>query len=283
MAGSRVAVELLLLPAILPNHMNFLDTVIVTKKKELYNLKREKPLAQMQREALSLEGRRQTRSLREAILKAQPVAVMAEIKRQSPSEGMLTALSHIEIARLYAESEADAVSVLTDKTYFLGDISYVPEVKSIVRQPVFRKDFIIDPYQIYETFMACADAFLLMASLLSAVQLKALLLLGASLNLESMVEVHNKQELENALEAGTEIIGINNRNLKTLRVDTATTETLLPLIPREKIVVSESGIYAPEQVRTLARLGVRGVLVGTAVLKSKNPVEKISELKRITL
>jgi indole-3-glycerol phosphate synthase len=259
--------------------MNFLEQVISTKKKELDELKMIKPLHDIKQAALSLAGKRETRPFKN-IFNDSRLALIAEIKIMSPSEGRLTALDHRQIARFYAKSNADAVSVLTDQTYFDGNLSYLEEVRDIAPQAVLRKDFIIDIYQIYETFLAHGDALLLMASLLSAQQLKAFLSLGKSLGLESLVEVHDESELAAALEADAEIIGVNNRNLKTLAVNRETTVRLMRLIPKDKIIVSESGINTAQDVRELAELGVQGILVGTSILKSQDPVKKIDELKQ---
>ncbi|MBI4086707.1 indole-3-glycerol phosphate synthase TrpC [Candidatus Kaiserbacteria bacterium] len=259
--------------------MNFLKQVISTKKKEIDESKSKMSLCEIERTSTALTGKREIRPFKD-IFGMEGVALIAEIKIKSPSEGRLTSLDHRQIARLYAESGADAVSVLTDRTYFDGDLLYLKDVKDIAPQPIFRKDFIIDAYQIYETFLARADAFLLMASLLTATELKEFLSLGRSLGLASIVEVHDADELARTLEADAEIIGINNRNLQTLTVDLQTTRDLMRLIPKDKIVVSESGINTAEDVRELTGLGVRGILVGTSIIKSQDPLQKIQELKQ---
>ena len=260
--------------------MGFLDQINIIKKREVDALKKRKSIENIEKECFVYLEKRKIRSLKQAIKKTFPPAVIAEIKLKSPSQGVLTSKSCKDIATLYAQSQADAISVLTDKTYFNGDIAYLKQVRTITPQPIFRKDFIIDPYQIYETFLAGGDAFLLIVALLSTKQLRQFIVLGKQLGLETIVEVHNKQELEDALEADAEIIGVNNRNLKTLTISLTTTEELMKYIPKEKIVISESGIDSPEQVRKIIGFGVQGILVGTSIIKSENQIEKITQFKQ---
>lgn len=260
--------------------MSFLHKVIAIKKKEIQMRKKYKSLQRIKKECVFYAGKQKTRSLKYALQQTSPPAIIAEIKLKSPSEGILTTMSCRDIAVLYAQSQADAISVLTDKVHFNGDIAYLKQVRKLVKQPIFRKDFIIDPYQIYETFLAGGDAFLLIVALLSKPQLREFIALGKAMGLESIVEVHNRQELRSALNANAEIIGINNRNLKTLKVDIRTTEKLIKYIPKEKIVISESGINTSEEVKELIASGVKGILVGTSIIKSKSPVAKIAEFKK---
>lgn len=259
--------------------MNFLDKIFPIKKRETAALKKLKSLQRTKQECSLCLGKREIRSLKQAIKQAHPLAIIAEIKLKSPSKGVLTSKSCKDIVRLYARSQADAISVLTDKTYFNGDIMYLKQTRALAHQPIFRKDFIIDSYQIYETFLAGGDAFLLIASLLSTSELRQFIALGKKMGLESIVEVHNKRELEKALQADAEIIGINNRNLKTFKIDISTTEELMGYVPKGKIVISESGINSSEDVQRVARAGVKGILVGTSIIKSENPIKKITELK----
>ena len=184
------------------------------------------------------------------------------------------------IADLYAKSSADVVSVLTDKKYFGGEIGLLRQVRSRVPQTILRKDFIIDEYQVYETLLAGADAFLLIANILKVDELIRLIALGKKLGLEALVEVHDKIDVEKVLAAGAEVIGINNRDLQTLQVDLAVTERLAPLISKKIPVISESGIESADHVRRVRKAGVRGILVGTSILQSDDPVEKIHELKQ---
>lgn len=260
--------------------MNLLDKIINNKKQELLIQKRNKPLIQIRKKCdLFLKNKKNTRSLIDAIANANPIGLIAEIKLASPSAGKLTKMNHTDIAGLYAASKADAISVLTDKIYFNGNISYLKAVKKICPQPIFRKDFIIDDYQIYETALAGGDAFLLIASVLSLKEIKKFIALGKKLRLECLVETRNKEDIEKAVEANAEIIGINNRDLKSMNIDFNTTEKLINFIPKNKIVISESGIHDYRHSKKLIKLGVNGILAGTSIIKSKNLINKIAELK----
>lgn len=265
--------------------MSFLDKIIATKKKEVNDLKKHTSLRHTQEKCLNFLKKQETkgdkRSLKEQILNARTIGLIAEVKLASPSKGKLTDHTFQEIAGIYAQSHADAISVLTDKKYFNGNIDYLKQMRSLTSKPVFRKDFIIDSYQVYETLLALGDAFLLIAAILSTAELKEFLLLGKQIGLESIVEVHNEEDLEKALNAKADIIGINNRNLETFNIDLVTTKRLLKHIPKGKITISESGINTPGEVQDMFSLGVNGILVGTSILKSDNLLKKIDELKGI--
>ncbi|MCX6761305.1 MAG: indole-3-glycerol phosphate synthase TrpC [Candidatus Moranbacteria bacterium] len=265
--------------------MDLLKKIIATKKREIEKSKKKKSLVQIQKECREYfknkKNKNDFRSLKQAIINGKPLGLIAEIKLASPSAGQLTNLGYIDIARQYAKSKADVVSVLTDSTYFNGQIAYLEKVRKICPQPIFRKDFIIDSYQIYETVLAQADAYLLIASVLTAKEVKNLIQLGKKLGLECLVEIHNEADLKKALEANAEIIGINNRDLKTMKINLDTTEKLAKLIPKEKIIISESGINMHGDVEKLLKRGINGILVGTAIIKSKNMANKINELKKL--
>lgn len=259
--------------------MNFLQKFLRIKRQELQKFKEKRSLERIEKEAIALSNKRDIRNFRDIFIQTTTLALIAEIKLKSPTTGLLTKLNHLEIGQLYAQSTADAISILTDEAYFNGNIVYIKEVRELAPQPLLRKDFIIETYQIYETFIAFADAFLLIASILSTKQIKDFLALGRLFRLEALVEVHNEEELEKACEAGAEIIGINNRDLKTLKVDMKTMDRLVKLIPKGKIIVSESGITDAQEVQKLMTVGVKGILVGTSILKSEYPLKKIAELK----
>ena len=256
--------------------MNVLDEIVANKRLEVEALKVLRPLEDLQKEAEGFgEVHRPFRRLfdRGSVL-------VAEIKPKSPSEGVLITKSPLLIADLYAKSSADVVSVLTDKKYFGGDIELLRQVRSRVPQTILRKDFIIDEYQVYETLLAGADAYLLIANTLNAEELSRLIALGKRLGLDALVEVHDEEDVRKALDAKAELIGINNRDLKTLEVDLATTERLIKLVPAETPAVSESGIETAADVRKVRGWGVRGILAGTAILQSPDPLGKIQELKQ---
>jgi indole-3-glycerol phosphate synthase len=184
----------------------------------------------------------------------------------------------IKLAQIYSEGGAAAISVLTEANYFMGSIEHLTAIKDVVQLPLLRKDFIFDSYQIYESRAYGADALLLIAAILNQRQLKELVSLSHSLGLRCLVEVHNEGEVERAVLSEAEIIGINNRDLSTLTVDINTTHRLRPLIPKEKIVVSESGIKGRSDMEKLRRWRVNAVLVGEALVTAPDVPAKMKEL-----
>ncbi len=206
-------------------------------------------------------------------------AIIAEVKRRSPSRGVLRAdFDPVRIAREYERHGAAAVSVLTDETFFGGSDADLTAVKGAISLPVLRKEFIIDPWQIHETRAIGADALLLIAAILGENQLREYRELAASLGLASLVEVHDREELEKALAAGAEIIGINNRDLKTFATDIGTSLALAPLVPADRIVVSESGIRSRAEIETLMKAGVRAFLIGETLVAAPDSGAKLREL-----
>ncbi len=254
--------------------MNVLDEIVAAKRQEIAVAKEAVPLEKLEEAVNSYtHDRRSFRTLFD-----HGPALIAEVKPKSPSKGEL---SHVplEVADVYAKSAADAISVLTDERYFGGSMELLKQVRSRVKQPILRKDFIIDEYQVFETLLGGADAFLLIVNVLSGEKLTELMSLGTALGLDYIVEVHDKQEVEIALDSGAELIGINNRNLQTLDIDIGTTKELMEYIPRSVPVISESGIETVEEVRQVRSWGVKGILVGTSILQSPDPLAKIQELK----
>jgi len=212
-------------------------------------------------------------------LKGDHIRLIAEVKQASPSRGMLSHnFNPINLAQTYAEGGAAAISVLTEANYFMGSIKHLAAIKEVIGLPLLRKDFIFDPYQVYESRAYGADALLLIAAILSQAQLNELLLLSHSLGLRCLVEVHNEGEVEKAVLSEAEILGINNRDLNTFTVDITTTHQLRPLIPRERIVVSESGIKSRNDIEKLGKWGVDAVLVGEALVTAGNVLVKMKEL-----
>ena len=207
--------------------------------------------------------------------------IIGEIKRSSPSKGLIRAdFSPVVIARDYADHGASAISVLTEERFFQGSLTYLEAIKGAVTVPLLRKDFIIDSYQVTEARSYGADAVLLIAALLDPSLLRELRETAAALSLDTLVEVHNEEELERALEAGAEIIGINNRDLRTFQVSLATTEKLAPRVPAGTLIVCESGIDGAEQIRQVERWGIRTFLIGESLMRAPNPGEKLQELLR---
>lgn len=194
------------------------------------------------------------------------ISLIAEVKKASPSRGVIRADFHpAEIGRIYQRAGASAISVLTDEKYFQGKLAYLDEVRAMTAIPLLRKDFIIHPAQIFEA-VGRADAILLIVAALSPAELREYLAIAARCGLDVLTEVHDEAELDIALDAGAPIIGINNRNLHTFVIDLATTHRLLPHIPDDRLIVSESGIHDPAQVQALTAAGVDAILVGEALM-----------------
>lgn len=208
------------------------------------------------------------------------IKAIAEVKRSSPSRGAINpSLVVEELVRAYKGGGANAISVLTEPAFFAGSLMDLTRASRAVDLPILRKDFIFDRYQLLEAKACGASGVLLIVSLLSEGQLDTLLDQASDLGLEALVEVHDEQEVALAVEAGAAMIGINNRDLQTLEVDLETTARLLPLIPKERVTVSESGYSSPGQVREAMRAGVDAILVGEAVAKHKDPGKALARLK----
>ena len=252
----------------------FLDTIVASKRREVEARKERVPLAQ-----LDARLRDYPRRAFAAALRRQPPSLVAEIKMASPSRGLIRAdFDPQAIARTYEAHGAAAISVLTDEPFFQGKLEYLPAVRAASGLPLLRKEFIIDPYQIYEAAAFGADAILLIAAILSPQQLRHFLALAGELGLEALVEVHTRPELEQALDCGAQVIGINNRDLRTFATTLEVTERLAPLVPPDRTLVSESGIWERAHVQHLAALGVHAVLVGESLMRSPDIGAKVDEL-----
>jgi indole-3-glycerol phosphate synthase len=252
-----------------------LDKIVAQKREEVEQRKRVVTTACLQERIA-----RQKPSFDFALaLKSDNIRLIPEVKQASPSRGMLRSnFDPIKLAQIYSEGGAAAISVLTEANYFMGSIEHLTAIKDVVQLPLLRKDFIFDSYQIYESRAYGADALLLIAAILNQRQLKELVSLSHSLGLRCLVEVHNEGEVERAVLSEAEIIGINNRDLSTLTVDINTTHRLRPLIPKEKIVVSESGIKGRSDMEKLRRWRVNAVLVGEALVTAPDVPAKMKEL-----
>ncbi len=208
------------------------------------------------------------------------LSVIAEVKKASPSKGMICPDFHpAQIAGNYETAGADAVSVLTEESYFQGSSAVLREVRATIKIPILRKDFILSPYQIYEARSIGADAILLIAALLSTEKLKEFKKIADSLGLACLMEAHNEDELEKVLSAGAEIVGINNRDLRTFRVDVAATARLARLVPQECILVSESGVKSRSDFLAAEKAGAKAVLIGETLMRSKDPATTLRELR----
>jgi indole-3-glycerol phosphate synthase len=205
--------------------------------------------------------------------------VIAEVKKASPSKGLIRAdFDAVAIAKDYATHGASAISVLTEGHFFHGDILYLEQIRAAVSVPLLRKDFMLDGYQIDEAKSYGADAVLFIAAMIEPSLMRELRQQATALQLDSLVEVHTEKELAAAIDAGAEMIGINNRDLKTFAVSLATTERLAPLVPAGKPAVCESGIDSIEQIRRVEKLGVHAFLIGESLMRAPEPGKKLAEL-----
>ncbi len=255
-----------------------LDEIVKRKREKLKEVKIEIPLSDIKEKVKDLS---ETRDFKKAIKrkKGEALKLIAEIKKGSPSKGIIMEDFDPErIALTYEEKGASAISVLTESDFFYGSLSDLRTVRKKVSLPILRKDFIFDTYQIFESRLHGADAILLIASILERSQTEDFMGLAAELGMDSLVEVHNLQDLEKSLTVDAEIIGINNRSLDTLKVDIETTFNIIKDIPEEKIVVSESGIKERGDVERLEKERVDAILIGTAFMEAKDIGKKVEEL-----
>lgn len=253
-----------------------LEKIVENKMKELEHARKRVPLRKLKAQVAHLAP---TRDFRSAIGTPDQINLIAEIKKKSPSKGIIRQdFDYMRIAKIYFEHGASAISVLTDSQFFAGQLSYLSEIHSMVSLPLLRKDFTVDPYQIYEARVAGADAILLIVAILSFHQVRDFIKIAKSLDLACLVEVHTVEELDIALRADAEIIGINNRDLKVFRTDLSTTFHLTQRIPQGKIVISESGINSREDVIKLHQIGVDAILVGESLMRSHDIGLKVNEL-----
>jgi len=253
---------------------------------EILDHKRRELEAAREREAPEVLERRAAaaphvpRGFRAALASGPRPRVVAELKRRSPSRGEIRrTFDPVACAKAYAEAGAAAVSVLTDERFFGGSLADLGAVRAAVGLPLLRKDFVIDPYQVDEARVAGADAVLLIAAALPPDVLAALRARAAERGLDALVEVHDQAQLDAALAAGADLVGINNRDLRTFRVDLATTERLASRVPEEVVLVAESGIFERADVERLERAGARGVLVGEALMREPDPGRALRRLR----
>lgn len=258
---------------------DILNKIVAVKHDEVAAAKNRKPLEVVRADA---ESRVLTRdfvgALRAKIAAGQP-AVIAEVKKASPSKGVIRAnFIPADIAQSYAEFGAACLSVLTDQQFFQGSVDFLKQARASCQLPVLRKDFMVDAYQIYESRAMGADAVLLIAACLDDAQLKEFEQIARSLDMAVLVEVHDAAELQRALKLKTPLIGVNNRNLKTFEVSLDTTLTLMKDIPADRLLVCESGIHTRDDVLRLGAAGVNAFLVGEAFMRVPEPGEALAAL-----
>ncbi len=255
----------------------FLDRIIADKVRENERLFASGRLQAFQAQ---IAGRQQVRSLKAALDNAPAPAVIAEIKRASPSKGLLAPdLDPLALALEYQAHGAAAISVLTEQNYFQGSPEFIVRLRPHLQVPILRKDFILEVIQVYESAALGADALLLIVAALSPSTLRVLLLLSQSLGLEALVEVAGREELEIALDLGATLIGINHRNLRTFEMDMNRALDLLPLIPAGVTVVAASGLHTRQDLARLEAAGIRAFLIGESLVKSGQPGAKLRELR----
>ncbi|BCW99366.1 MAG: indole-3-glycerol phosphate synthase [Armatimonadota bacterium] len=272
-----------------------LDEILEHKREEVAGRKEETPLEELAREAAHApaarpfaealrqpsqgQRRAEVAAGREPSIAPAIPRLIAEIKGRSPSRGTIRkTVDAAAIAEQYASAGAACISVLTDTRFFAGALERIPEVRDAVDLPVLQKDFIIDPYQVYEARCIGADCILLIVAALPETLLRELLALAGELGLDALVETHTAEEMETALEAGARLIGVNNRNLQTFEVSLNTTELLAKMVPGDRVLIGESGIFTRQDVERLAQASVDGVLVGEALMSAPDIPAKVREL-----
>lgn len=255
-----------------------LDKLAASARVRVDRLKAERSLESVREEALSIKPEKPF--CFEAALKKEDIAFICEVKKASPSKGLIAPdFPYVHIARDYGAAGADAISVLTEPEYFLGSNDYLSAVKRAVNIPVIRKDFTIDPYQIYEARIIGADAVLLICALLDTEALTEYIRIADTLGLTALVEAHDAAEVASALEAGARVIGVNNRNLKTFEVDIENSARLRQLVPEHITFVSESGIKTPGDIDALRKNGTDAVLIGETLMRSSRKAEELARLR----
>lgn len=255
-----------------------LDKLAASARVRVDRLKAERSLESVREEALSIKPEKPF--CFEAALKKEDIAFICEVKKASPSKGLIAPdFPYVHIARDYEAAGADAISVLTEPEYFLGSNDYLSAVKRAVNIPVIRKDFTIDPYQIYEARIIGADAVLLICALLDTEALTEYIRIADTLGLTALVEAHDAAEVASALEAGARVIGVNNRNLKTFEVDIENSARLRQLVPEHITFVSESGIKTPGDIDALRKNGTDAVLIGETLMRSSRKAEELARLQ----
>jgi len=261
------------------NIPDILQKIVEYKQEELTAVKSALPINELCARLHDLPPVRGFALSLERTASAELTAIIAEVKKGSPSKGVIRAdFDPLAIASVYAENGASCLSVLTDEHFFLGKLAYLSIIRKVVNIPLLRKDFIFDPYQIYEARVAGADAILLIAAMLDLPRLRGFATLARELGLDVLLEVHDEKELEKALKTGCKMIGINNRSLRTFVTDLSTTERLAPLLPADCLIVAESGINTREEIVRLRRAGAKAFLIGESLMREPDMGTKLREL-----
>lgn len=259
--------------------MTILDEIVAKTKIRVEKLKKETNINSLKRQTGIIKN---TDFIFEKTLRKNDISFICEIKKASPSKGIIASdFPYLNIAKEYENAGADAISVLTEPDFFLGDIKYLTEISKTVKIPILRKDFIIDELQIYEAKAIGASAILLICSILTESELRKFIEIADSLFLSCLVEAHNEEEIQKAINAGARIIGVNNRNLKDFTVDIHNSLKLRKQVPDNILFVSESGIKTPNQIKELREHNVNAVLIGETFMRSNNKKQELETLKGI--
>ena len=257
--------------------MTILEKIAERTKLRVARCKEKISLDELKRQALSMP--RGNFSF-EAALKTSGLSFICECKKASPSKGLIAEnFPYVEIARAYESAGADAISVLTEPEFFLGDDKFLSEIAAQVSIPCLRKDFVVDEYMIYQAKVLGASAALLICTILDDVQLKNFIATCDELGLSALVEAHDEHEIKRAIAAGARIIGVNNRNLKDFSVDMNNAKRLRELVPPEIIYVSESGVKTPDDIKAIRELGADAVLIGEVLMRAADKKSQLAELK----
>ncbi|RDH83024.1 MAG: indole-3-glycerol phosphate synthase TrpC [endosymbiont of Galathealinum brachiosum] len=261
------------------NTPDILKKILKRKVEEITEAAAKESLVDLsERAELALPVRGFIQSIEDKIT-AGEAAVIAEIKKASPSKGVMREnFIPAEIAKSYEKGGAACLSILTDRDYFQGSPEFLMQARESVSLPVIRKDFIIDPYQVYEARAMNADCILLIVSALGDAMLNELLVLAHHLQMDVLMEVHDREEMQRAIQSGARLIGVNNRNLRTFEMDLQTTLGMLDMLPEDRILVTESGIHTPDHVKLMRDNDVNSFLVGEAFMRADEPGEKLAEL-----
>ena len=258
---------------------DILDKIVAVKRDEISLARRRRDLASLRRDAESLGGQRDFVAALRRKIASGAAAVIAEVKKASPSKGVLREkFVPQQIAESYERHGAAALSVLTDAQFFQGSAAFLKQARAACTLPVLRKDFMVDAYQIYESRVMGADAILLIAACLTDTQMAEFEYIARSLDMAILVEVHDAAELQRSLKLKTPLIGINNRNLKTFEVTLDTTIALLADVPKDRILITESGISTPADVARVREAGINAFLVGEAFMRAGDPGEALAKL-----
>lgn len=262
----------------------FLDKIVASKRHRIEDAKRSVDAVALSRAAFEVSITKTPNRLRAALQRADRINIIAEFKRASPSKGIINDRADtVDVAKMYASGGACAISVLTEEAHFLGSLNDLRRIRKNVDLPILRKDFLIDDYQIVESAAAGADAVLLIVSILSPESLTRLQKLANDFGLDAVVEAHDLEELELAIEANANIIGVNNRNLKTFEVSLDVSREMIKQVSRDVLMISESGISSPEQIAELRNLGYSGFLIGESLMRSDDPEQMLQELTSFDL